>query len=80
MPLPPEVTVIHVSLLTTVQVQLLDDAVTLTLPVPPLELKDLLVGEMEYVQEIPSCVTVKVCPAIVIVPVRGLVPVLADTE
>ena len=52
MPLPPEVTVIHVALLTAVQLQLLDDAVTPTLPVPPLELKDWLVGEMEYVQEI----------------------------
>ena len=38
------------------------------------------VGEMEYVQVIPFCVTVKVCPAMVIVPVRWLVPVLADTE
>ena len=80
MPLLPEVTVIHSALLTAVQLQLLDVVVTPTLPVPPLEVKDLLVGEMVYVQEIPSCVTVKACPAMVIVPVRGLVPVLADTE
>ena len=72
-------TVIHVALLTAVQLQLLP-AVTVTLPIPALALKVWLVGVMEYVQEIPSCVTVKVCPAIVIVPVRGLVPVLADTE
>ena len=77
MPLLPEVTVIHAALLTAVQVQLLDDAVT---PVPPLEVKDLLVGEMEYPQMIPSSVTVKISPAIVMVPVRALVPVLADTE
>ena len=48
MPLPPEVTVIHVALLTAVQLQLLP-AVTVTLPVPAPALKFWLVGEMLYV-------------------------------
>ena len=37
LPLLPDVIVIQLALLVAVQVQLLDDAVTLTLPLPPLE-------------------------------------------
>jgi hypothetical protein len=45
-PLLPEVMVIHVSLLVAVHVQPVP-AVTVTLPVPALAVKDWLVGEME---------------------------------
>ena len=38
------------------------------------------VGEIEYVQGAPACVAVKVCPPIVIVPVRLDVDVFAATE
>jgi len=37
------------------------------------------VGEIVNVHGAPACVTVKVCPATVIVPVRDVVPVLAAT-
>jgi hypothetical protein len=53
-PLVPEVMVIHDALLAAVQVQLPDEAVTLTLPVPPDELNNWLVGLIVKVQVIPS--------------------------
>ena len=83
MPLPvpglPPVIVIQSALLTAVHAQPLW-VVTLIVPVPPLGPKCLLLGEMEYVQVIPDCVTVKVLPAIVMVPVLWLVLLLAETE
>ena len=55
MPLPllPEVTVIQLALLVAVQEQL-PAVVTLTDPVPALELKDWLEGEMEKAQADPA--------------------------
>ena len=69
-PLLPEVMVIQLALLAAVQLELL---VTLTIPVPPVQSNDWLVGDIEYVPT--ACVTVNVCPPMVIVPVRWLVPV-----
>jgi hypothetical protein len=56
-------------------------AVTLTLPLPPAALKDALDEEREYVHvEDPAAwLTVKSLPAIVSVPVREAVVVLAAT-
>ena len=51
-------------------------AVTLTAPVPPEAGIVTLVGVTLYVQAAPACETVKVLPAIVIVPVRAA-PVFA---
>ena len=81
MPLPdaPALIVIHASLLAAVQLQPVP-AVTVTVPVVATDearLED--VGEMVNVQGAPACVTVKVWPPIVIVPVREVVPVLAAT-
>jgi hypothetical protein len=73
------VTVTQDTLLVAVQLHPLW-VVTLTLPVPPYELNDLLVGEIAKVQDIPCWVMVNVCPAIVRVPVLWLVDVLAETE
>jgi len=55
---------------------------TRTLIVPVAAIDDVRfddVGEIVNVQGAPGCVTVKVCPAIVSVPVRGVVEVLAVT-
>ena len=49
-PLFPDVIVIHGSLLVAVHVQVLADEVTVTLPEPPVESNDWLVGEMAKVQ------------------------------
>ena len=49
MPLAPEVTVIQVALLVAVQEQLLSEAVTVTLPVPPEADGEALVGLMPKV-------------------------------
>ena len=82
MPLPeaPAVTVNQpVALLTAVQLQPVP-AVTLTVPVvaaADVRLDD--VGAIVKLHGTPACVTVKVCPPIVIVPVRELVLVLAAT-
>ncbi len=55
-------------------------AVTATVTVPPSAAKLRLVGEIEYVQGTGAlCVTVTAWPAIVIVPVRAVDPVLAST-
>ena len=70
---------IQVALLVAVQLQPLK-VVTLTVPLPPLDETDWLVGEIEKVQGMPPCVTVKVWPAIVSVSVRVLMLVLAATE
>ena len=68
-----------VALLTAVQLQPVP-AVTVTVPVVAVDdvrLDD--VGAMVNVQGTPACVTVKVCPPIVIVPVREVVLVFAAT-
>ena len=55
-------------------------AVTPTVPVAAAEVVRFDdVGLIVNVQGAPACVTVKVCPPIVIVPVRDVVPVLAAT-
>lgn len=79
MPLVPAPIVIHAALLVAVQLQ----------PVPAVTVIDPLaasddgkldeVGEIVIVHEVPGCVTVKVCPPIVTVPVREEVAVLAAT-
>src|SRR5262249_56083224 len=80
MPLAPAVTVNHVgALLVAVQVQLPTDAVTPTVPLPAAALGDALVASNVNVHGAPACVTVKVCPAIVSVPVRGVVARFAAT-
>ena len=79
LPLLPEVMVIQPALLEAVQEQPLG-VVILTDPVPPVEVKDWLVGEMEELQPTPDWVTMKVWPATVIVPVLDEVPELAATE
>jgi hypothetical protein len=58
-PVAPAVTVIHVALLTAVQVQ---PAVVVTVvdPLPPAAGTDWLEGEIEYVQAAAACVTVNV--------------------
>ena len=78
-PVFPKVIVIKAALLAAVHEQ---PAVVLTatLALPPLAGNAWLVGEIEYVQVAAAWVTVKVCPAMVSVPVRELVVVLAATE
>ena len=75
----PWVTVIQPSLLTAVQLQPLA-AVTVTAPLeaPPRRSAD--VGEIVALHGAPACITVKVLPAIVSVPVRGVVAVFAATS
>src|SRR5262249_7063784 len=79
-PLDPAVTVNHVgALLVAVQVQLPADAVTPTVPLPAAAPGDALVASNVNVHGAPACVTVKICPAIVSVPVRGVVVRFAAT-
>ena len=82
MPLPvpglPEVTVIQVAPLVAVQEQFESDAVTVTLPVPPDDVADALVGLMPKLQP-DAWLTVNVCPATVTVPDRAG-PTFAATE
>ena len=81
MPLPdaPAVTVIQASLLAAVQLQPVP-AVTVTLPVAAADVVRFdEVGAMVNVHGAPACVTVKVWPPIVIVPVRDDVVALAAT-
>jgi len=82
LPLPdaPAVTVSQlIALLTAVQLQPVP-AVTVTVPVVAADVVRLDdIGEIVNVHWTPGCVMVKVCPAIVIVPVRDVVPVLAAT-
>ena len=83
MPLPvaPAVTVIHASLLVATQLHPVD-AKTLIVPVAPVAAKLANEGDVVDTHDTvatPACVTVKVLPAIVIVPVRDDVPVLAAT-
>jgi hypothetical protein len=77
---PPEpvapVTVIHVALLTAVQVQ---PAVVVTVaePLSPAAETDWLEGEIENAHPAGPCVTVNVCPPTVSVPLRGVALALA---
>ena len=69
-PLVPPVTVIHDTLLDAVHAQPVPE-VTLIVPVTAADPIDVFVGEIVNVQGTGgSCVTVKVRPAIVTVPVR----------
>ena len=68
-PLGPLVTEIHGTLATAVQPQP-GVAVMVAEPVPPLAGGDRVLGVIENVHPTPACVTVKVCPAIVKVPMR----------
>ena len=79
MPLAPALIVIQPALLAAVHVHPVP-AVTATLPVAAADVvrfED--VGEIVNVHGAPAWVTVKVCPPIVIVPLRDVVPVLAAT-
>lgn len=78
-PLAPLVMVTHVDPLEAVQLQF-DVVVTVTVPVVAADdVRVVDVGAIVNVQGAAGCVTVNVCPAIVIVPVRDVVPVLAAT-
>ena len=79
LPLAPALIVSQASLLVAVQLQLAP-AVTVTVPVvatDDVKLDD--VGAIVNEHGAPACVTVKVCPPIVIVPVRDAVDVFAAT-
>jgi len=73
------VIVIQFTLLVALQLQVLAEAVTLTLLLAGEEVKE-LPEEERLKPQAPSWVTVKGCPAIVNVPVRLLVLGLAWTE
>lgn len=79
LPLAPAVTVIHDVLLNAVHAHPLP-AVTATVAEPAVAPRVALTGERTYVQAAASCVTVNVRPAIVTVPVRAVVLVLAAIE
>ena len=76
-PDPPLVTVIHDVLLTPVQLHPLV-VVTPVVNGPPAAVAVCEVDERVKLH-VPVCVTVSVCPAIVSVPVRGVVAVFAET-
>ena len=79
LPDAPAVIVIQASLLTAVQLHPVP-AVTVMVPLAAADVVRFdEVGEIVNVQGAPAWVTVKVCPPIVIVPVRDVVPVLAAT-
>ena len=79
LPLAPALMVIQPTLLAAVQLQPVP-AVTVTVPVAAADVVRFEeVGEMVNVQGAPAWVTVKVWPPIVIVPVRDVVPVFAET-
>ena len=78
-PVAPLVTVIQAALLAAVQLHPLA-TLTLLLPVPPVAVKDWLVGVIDGEQETAACVTVNVAPAIVRVPVRLEAVVFAATS
>ena len=76
MPVAPAVTVIQASLLVAAHAHPAD-ALTVTTLEPPEAAAVVDVGESADTHETPACVTVKVCPPIVIVPVRDVVLVFA---
>jgi hypothetical protein len=75
-PLVPEVMVTHPASLEAVQLHPAV-VVTVTVPFPPADAKDRLRGLMPTVH-VPSWVTLRICPAMAIVPLREL-PVFAAT-
>jgi len=78
-PLAPPPIVSQASLLVAVQLQ---PAPAVTVIEPLIAIDDVRfddVGEIVNVHGAPACVTVKLCPPIVIVPVREVVPVFAAT-
>ena len=78
-PGPALITATHATLLTVVHAHV-DPVVTVLLPEPPAEVNDRVVGEMDMVHPVGAlCVTANVVPAIVRLPVRLVVPVLAAT-
>jgi len=77
-PLAVPVMVIQLTALVAVQLHPADVA-TSKEPVPPAAERAKDVEESEYVHPAPLCVTVKVCPAIVIVAERVVAPVFAAT-
>lgn len=77
LPLAPMMIAAHDALLDAVHAQP-EPAVTATLKAPPLEVSVCDAGDSAYVHpEVPVCVTVKVLPAIVSVPVRDVAVVRA---
>lgn len=80
MPVPfaPAVIVIQPALLVAVQLHPAL-AVTATVPVPVVEAALAEAGEIVGVHGTPACVTVNVLPAIVMVPVRDVLPGFAAT-
>ena len=79
LPLAPALIVIHVALLVAVQLQPVP-AVTVTVPVVAADdVRFDEVGKIVTVHGAPAWVIVNVCPPIVIVPVRDVVPALAAT-
>jgi hypothetical protein len=81
LPLPelPEVTVSHVVLLLDAVHPQPPGAVTVTEPLPTPAPGAALEAPRLYVQVAPACVTVKLCPAMVNVPVREVLFGLAVT-
>ena len=78
-PVAPAVTDSHETLLAAVHAQPAP-TVTVTVPLPALDVADWLLDEIEEEQDAAACVTVNVIPAIVSVPVRlAPVAVLAAT-
>jgi hypothetical protein len=78
-PLAPPVTTIQLTLLDALHAQP-PAVVTVNEPVPPADGIDCDAGAIEYAHGCAaSCMTVKVCPPTLIVPVRWVVPALAAT-
>jgi hypothetical protein len=77
-PLAPALIVIHASLLVAVHAQPVA-TVTLTVPDPPPATAFADTGAIVGAQGAPACVTVKVLPPMVTVPVRAVVVGLAAT-
>ncbi len=69
-PVAPDVTVIHAAFDVAVHPHA-EPAVTATVPVPPLAPTDSLAGAIAKPHTAPPWLTVKVCPAIVSVPLRA---------
>ena len=79
LPLAPPVNVIHAALLVAVHAQPAP-AVTVTVPLVAADvLSNADEGRIVNEHGAPGCVTVNVCPAIVIVPVRDVVLVFCVT-
>jgi hypothetical protein len=78
LPVPPAVTVIQASLLIALHPHPVD-ALTVTTLEPPEAGTVVEVGDSADTHDTPTWVIVNVCPPIVIVPVRDVVPVFAAT-